>query len=70
MSALNKSEWGKKMVDYISESVPAENEVALPATEYDRNYTVRKKRKAILGRFAPVDDIIEDLVQTAKLRRA
>ncbi len=70
MSALNKSEWGKTMVDYISESTPVEQEVARVAVNYERVNTPSKKSKILRGRFAPVDDVLEDLIRTAKMRRA
>ncbi len=70
MSALNKSEWGKKMVDYISESTPVEQEVARVAVNYERVNTPSKESKIVRGRFAPVDDVLEDLIRTAKMRRA
>ena len=58
------------MVDYISESVPVEQEVARLANEQKCMHSARRDAGAFRGRFAPVDDIIEDIVQTAKLRRA
>ena len=58
------------MVDYISESTPVEQEVARVAANYERMHTPSKESKILRGRFAPVDDILEDIVRTAKLRRA